>query len=93
MQKNNFFPIFSFEQVDYIFHKLFENTKHVKFQLCMSCGEVLFKMGFKFIFPVISTCSQVAETAQGQGAKKEVCFVHRILVFHFFHFLFSYGFT
>jgi hypothetical protein len=27
--------------------------------------------------------------AEGQGAKKEVCFAHRILVFHFFHFFFG----
>jgi hypothetical protein len=26
--------------------------------------------------------------AEGQGAKKEFCFAHWILVFHFFHFLF-----
>jgi hypothetical protein len=32
-------------------------------------------------------CNHVAKTTQGlkgQGAKKEVCFAHKILVFHFF---------
>jgi hypothetical protein len=33
--------------------------------------------------------SHVAEIAQGQCAKKEVYFTHRILVFHFF-FAFSF---
>jgi hypothetical protein len=35
-KKNHFFSIFSCRWVDYIFHKLSRNTKHVKFQLCMS---------------------------------------------------------
>jgi hypothetical protein len=52
------------------------------------CGEVLFKMGFKFIFLVFfEELLRVAmwlncPRAEGQGAKKEVCFAHRILVFH-----------
>jgi hypothetical protein len=35
MQKNVYFPIFSFIQVNYIFQKLFMNTRHVKFLLCI----------------------------------------------------------
>jgi hypothetical protein len=31
---------------------------------------------------------QPCPKAEGQGAKKEVCFAHRILVSHFFSFLF-----
>jgi hypothetical protein len=34
VKKNDFFSIF-FRQVNYIFHKLSVNTKHVQFQLCM----------------------------------------------------------
>jgi hypothetical protein len=31
---------------------------------------------------------------EGQAAKKEVCFAHKILVFHFFSlFVFAYGFA
>jgi hypothetical protein len=33
-------------------------------------------------------CGWNCPRAVGQGAKKEVCFAHRILVFHFFHFFF-----
>jgi hypothetical protein len=29
-------------------------------------------------------CSQNCPRTKGQSAKKEVCFAHRILVFHFF---------
>jgi hypothetical protein len=29
--------------------------------------------------------------AKGQGAKKEVCFAHKILVFHFFSLLFFFA--
>jgi hypothetical protein len=36
------------------------------------------------MWPVAKNCP----IAKGQGAKKEVCFVHRILGFHFFHFYF-----
>jgi hypothetical protein len=31
---------------------------------------------------------QNSPSAKGQGAKKKVCFAHRILVFDFFHSLF-----
>jgi hypothetical protein len=34
-------------------------------------------------------CGLNCPRIEGQGAKKEVCFVHRILIFHFFfHFFF-----
>jgi hypothetical protein len=36
VKKNNFISFFSFGQVNYIFHKLSVNTKHVQFRLCMS---------------------------------------------------------
>jgi hypothetical protein len=36
VKKNIFFSIFSFGQVNYIFHKLFENIKHAQFRLHMS---------------------------------------------------------
>jgi hypothetical protein len=29
-------------------------------------------------------CGKNCPRAEGQGAKKEVCFAHRILIFHFF---------
>jgi hypothetical protein len=36
----------------------------------------------------------VAKIAKGQGAKKKVCFAHRILVIHFFSlFSFAHGFA
>jgi hypothetical protein len=35
-------------------------------------------------------CGQNYPRAEGQGAKKEVCFAHKILVFHFFS-LFFFG--
>jgi hypothetical protein len=36
VKKNKKNSIFSFRQVNYIFHKLSVNTKHAQFQLCMS---------------------------------------------------------
>jgi hypothetical protein len=36
VKKNNFFSIFSFGRVNYVFHKLSVNTKHAQFRLCMS---------------------------------------------------------
>jgi hypothetical protein len=36
----------------------------------------------------MSPCGWSYPRAEGHGAKKEVCFAHKILVFHFFHFLF-----
>jgi hypothetical protein len=32
----------------------------------------------------MQSCGQNCPRAKGLGAKKEVCFAHRILVFHFF---------
>jgi hypothetical protein len=41
----------------------------------------------------IQSCGWNCPRAEGQGAKKEVCFAHRILVFHIFHlFLFCLWF-
>jgi hypothetical protein len=53
-------------------------------------GEVLIKMGFKFIFPVffeeLLQAAMWLKLPKGwrQGAKKKVCFAHRILDFHSF---------
>jgi hypothetical protein len=33
-------------------------------------------------------CGQNCPRAEGQGAKKDVCFAHRILVFYFFFYFF-----
>jgi hypothetical protein len=33
-------------------------------------------------------CGQNCPRAEGQGAKKKVCFAHKILVFHFFSLFF-----
>ena len=42
----------------------------------------------------IHSCGWNCPRVEEQGAKKEVCFVHRILVFHIFHlFCFAYGFA
>jgi hypothetical protein len=49
--------------VNYIFHKLSGNTKHVQFQWAR--GEVLFKMAFKFILLVFFEELHMAETTQG----------------------------
>jgi hypothetical protein len=50
-----FFSIISFGQVNYIFHKLFGNTKHVQFRLHISPWWIFwFKMGCKFIFLVFT---------------------------------------
>jgi hypothetical protein len=35
--------------------------------------------------PCVYNCPR----AEGQGAKREVCFVHTILIFHFFSLFFS----
>jgi hypothetical protein len=44
-------------------------------------------LGVKFIFPVLS--KELPRTEGQQGAKKEVCFAHIILLFHsFFTFFF-----
>jgi hypothetical protein len=82
--KNNFLLIFSFGQVNYVCYKLFGNTKHVQFKLCMSPWKFFVQNGFKIHFSCIfkgapKNCQKVEE----HGAKKEVCIAHRILVFHF----------
>jgi hypothetical protein len=51
-EKKLFFSVFSFGQMNYIFHKLSVNTKHVQFQLRMNRGEVLLKTDIKLIFLV-----------------------------------------
>jgi hypothetical protein len=39
-------------------------------------------------------CGWNCPSAEGQGSQKIVCFVHKILVFHFFsHFFFAHGST
>jgi hypothetical protein len=58
-------------------------------------GEVLLKTAIKFIFPVFFEELLLGKNclkAKGKGAKEEVCFVHKILVFHFFSlFPFAHG--
>jgi hypothetical protein len=53
--------------MNYIFHKLSGNTKHVQFQLRMSPWYILFKTGIKFIFPVFfeELLHAVVKNAQG----------------------------
>jgi hypothetical protein len=40
MKKNDFFPTFSFGQVNYIYQKVHVNTKQVKFVLRMSSSRI-----------------------------------------------------
>jgi hypothetical protein len=40
VKKNIFFSFFSFRRVNYIFHKLSVNTKHVQFRLRMSPWQI-----------------------------------------------------
>jgi hypothetical protein len=88
-----FFSIFFFGRVNYIFHKFSGNTKHIQFRLIWACGEVLFTTGFKFIFSKFSKellyATMWLKLPKGLrvGAKKEVCFAHKILIFHFFSLL------
>jgi hypothetical protein len=88
--------------VNYIFHKLSVNTKHVQFQLRMSMWWIFVENGYVlssfFLYFLRSShmqpCGWNCERAKGQSAKKEVCFAHRILVFHFFLlFFFAHGST
>jgi hypothetical protein len=51
VKKNNFFSIFPFRWVNYIFHKLSVNTKHAQFRLRMSPW---LKIGIKLIFHIFS---------------------------------------
>jgi hypothetical protein len=57
-------------------------------------GEVLLKTVIKLIFlyfmrsSYMQPCGWNYPRAVGQGVKKEVCFAHRILVFHFFSLFF-----
>jgi hypothetical protein len=82
--------------VNYIFHKLSVNTKHIKFWLCMSPhGQINVGNGYLAHFSCIywgaPTCSHVAKTTQGlkgRVLRKKFVFVHKILVFHVFFFLF-----
>ena len=64
-----FFSISTFWQVNYIFHKLLGNTKHVKFQLCMNQWWSFVQNGswvhFSCVFWGIPTWSHVDETVKG----------------------------
>jgi hypothetical protein len=95
-----FFSIFPFRQVNYIFHKLSVNTKHVQFRLYMSRGEFLLKTSIKLIFmyflrsSYMQPCGWNCLRVEGQGYQKIVCFAPKILVFHFFSlFFFAYRFV
>jgi hypothetical protein len=76
VKKNNFFSIFFFRRVNYIFRKLSVNTKHVQFRLRMSRGEFLLKKGIKLIFHVFyeellhAAMWLKLPRAEGQGAQK-----------------------
>jgi hypothetical protein len=51
-------------------------------------GEFLFTMGWKFIFLYFLgafVCSHVDKIAQGQGAKKEVCFFQLLFLLMVLH--------
>jgi hypothetical protein len=77
--------------VNYIFCKLSVNTKHAQFQLRMSpsqifCWKLILSSFFLYFFrsSYMQSCGWNCPRAEGQGAKKKVCFVHRILDVHFF---------
>jgi hypothetical protein len=98
LKKNNFFSIFSFGQVNYIFHKLSVNTKHVKFQLRMSPWQIFVENGYlahiSCIFSGAPTCSHVAETAQGLKGKvlrKKFFLPIESWFFTFFTIFFAHG--
>jgi hypothetical protein len=87
-----FFSFF-FGWVNYIFHKLSVNTKHIQFRLRMSLWWSFVQNGywvhFSCIFWGAPTCSHVAKTSQGlKGRVLRKKFVLSIesWVFTFFHF-------
>jgi hypothetical protein len=93
-----FSSIFSFRWVNYIFHKLSVNTKHVQFRLRMSPWQILLKTSIKLIFFCIfwgaPTWSHVAKTAQGlkgRVLKKQFFLPIETWIFTFFHFFFAHG--
>jgi hypothetical protein len=87
VKKNNIISIFSFKQVNYMFHKLSRNTKHVQYEhLVKFCSKQA--LGSFSLYVMRSSykqpCGQNCPKVEQWGAKKEVCFAHRILVFYFF---------
>jgi hypothetical protein len=71
------------------FTSFITTLKYIKFQLHMRSLWILYKMGYKFLLLVFfeellyATMWLKLLKDWGQGAKKEVCFAHRILGFHF----------
>jgi hypothetical protein len=100
-KRNISFSIIFFGQMDYIFHKLSGNTKHVNFQLHMSPWWIFVKNGlqvqFSYIFWGALICSHMAEISQGlkdRVPKKMFFLPLGSWVFTFFHFfVFAYGST
>jgi hypothetical protein len=81
--------------VNYVFHKLSNGTKYIKFGHSMSPWCILFEMGFFVFFkePMQPGCLKCPSIGV-HGAKKGVCFAHRILDFYIFSLLFfAHGFT
>ena len=100
MKKFFFFSIFPFGQVNYIFHKLSVDTKHVQFWLHISPWWSFVQNGFlvhfSYTFWEAPTCSCVAETAQGLKGKvlKNSLFCSLNLDFSlFFHLFFVHDFA
>jgi hypothetical protein len=95
-----FISIFSFRRVNYIFHKLSQNTKHVQFWLCMSpwCSFIQngYYVHFSCIFLGAPTCSHVAETAQGlkgRVLRKKFLLPIKSWIFTFIRLFFAHGYV
>jgi hypothetical protein len=75
--------------VNYIFHKLSRNTKHVKLQLHMSPEQSFFKLNCRFIFlisfeePLCTFTWLKLPNGWRVGCRKKTLIFHRILNFHF----------
>ena len=86
--KNN--SIFVVWHVNYIFFKLSNNTKHVKFQLQLCPWWILLKMGYKLnflLFFEMQLYGQNCLRTKRQGAING-SYAHRILDAHYFQILF-----
>jgi len=90
-EKKQFFSILSFRRVNYIFYKLYINTKHAQFWLRMSSWRIfVWKQVLSSFFmcflrsSYIQPCGWNCPRVEGQGSQKIVFFAHKILGFHFF---------
>jgi hypothetical protein len=94
VKKNNFFSIFFFWTSELHILQAFYELGTPNSDSVWACGEGLFKTGIKFIFPVffeeLLHAAMWLKLPKGwrAGAKKKVCFAHRIFDFHFFSLLF-----